>query len=253
MPYIDLRKQQNGWAMIETVCENFDKFTKKEIKRATLVNNLLSSSNGWAMIETVRENFNKFTKKEIERATLARKIQAQNGDLPDARFKKILMLGERDLTNCLVTAKDIDNACALYGPNISRLKGAVTRQPVQHTKTMGERLKIPGEFYWLHKFVTLTVDMMFVCRLPFLVTYSKRIRLTTAEFVPCCTAWKLDKFLMKVVKMYARGGSVVNLALMDMEFVKVVDLVGLLEINTTAAREHVAEIEQRIRVVKERT
>ena len=29
---------------------------------------------------------------------------------------------------------------------------------------------------------------------------------------------------------------------MDMEFVKIKDLVNLLEVNTTAAREHVAEI-----------
>ena len=58
---------------------------------------------------------------------------------------------------------------------------------------------------------------------------------------------------MKVVKMYSQGFFVVNLALMGMEFVKIVDLVGLLEVNTTAAREHVGEIERRIRVVKERT
>ena len=31
------------------------------------------------------------------------------------------------------------------------------------------------------------------------------------------------------------------------------ELVGLLEVNTAAAREHVAEIERRIRVVKKRT
>ena len=39
---------------------------------------------------------------------------------------------------------------------------------------------------------------------------------------------------------------------MDREFEKVRDLVPLVEVNTTAAREHVAVIEQKIRHVKER-
>ncbi|KAL7517610.1 hypothetical protein ACHAWF_000135, partial [Thalassiosira exigua] len=39
---------------------------------------------------------------------------------------------------------------------------------------------------------------------------------------------------------------------MDMEFNKMVDKVPLLEINTTAARKHVGDIELGIRVIKER-
>ena len=41
-------------------------------------------------------------------------------------------------------------------------------------------------------------------------------------------------------------------ALMDMEFVKVKELVPLLEVDTTATQEHVAVIEQKICHVKER-
>ena len=57
---------------------------------------------------------------------------------------------------------------------------------------------------------------------------------------------------MKVVYGSARGGLVVNLMLMDMEFEKVKDKLPLVEVNTTAAREHVPEIERRIRTIKER-
>ena len=39
---------------------------------------------------------------------------------------------------------------------------------------------------------------------------------------------------------------------MDREFEPVKDLVPIVEINTTAAREHVGLIERRIRVVKEK-
>ena len=57
---------------------------------------------------------------------------------------------------------------------------------------------------------------------------------------------------MKVVYGYARGGFVVNLMLMDMEFETVKDELPLVEVNTTAAREHVPEIERRIRTIEER-
>ena len=57
---------------------------------------------------------------------------------------------------------------------------------------------------------------------------------------------------MKVVYGYARGGFVVNLVLMDVEFEKFKDKLPLVEVNTTAAREHVPEIERRIRTIKER-
>ena len=40
--------------------------------------------------------------------------------------------------------------------------------------------------------------------------------------------------------------------MMDMEFKKLVDLLPNVVINTTAAQEHVGEIEQKIQVIKER-
>ena len=57
---------------------------------------------------------------------------------------------------------------------------------------------------------------------------------------------------MQVVYGYARGGFVVNLMLMDQDFEKIKDVLPLVEVNTTAAREHVPEIERHIRTIKER-
>ena len=57
---------------------------------------------------------------------------------------------------------------------------------------------------------------------------------------------------MKVVYGYARGSFVVNLMLMDMEFDKIRDVLPMVEVNTAAAREHVPEIERRIRTIKKR-
>ena len=52
--------------------------------------------------------------------------------------------------------------------------------------------------------------------------------------------------------LYARGDFIINLALVDKEFEAVKEHVSFLQINTTAAREHVGKIEQELRTVKER-
>ena len=58
---------------------------------------------------------------------------------------------------------------------------------------------------------------------------------------------------MNIVKLYTRGSFVIRLFLMDMEFEKIKDNVGLAEVNTTAARDHMGEIERHIHLVKERS
>ena len=42
-----------------------------------------------------------------------------------------------------------------------------------------------------------------------------------------------------------------NVVMMDIEFEEIANKIGNIEVNTTAVREHVGEIERRIRVVKE--
>ena len=94
---------------------------------------------------------------------------------------------------------------------------------------------------------------MFVNGIAFLVSFSRNIKLLTVEHVPNQTVGQLAKSIMKIVKLYAQGGFQVKVVLMDKEFDKIRDAVGHLEINTTAIRDHVAEIERQIQTVKERT
>ena len=66
-------------------------------------------------------------------------------------------------------------------------------------------------------------------------------------------AKQIGSSITKVVNLYARGGFVINIVLMDQEFDKIVDEVSKLEINTAAARENVGEIERAICTMKERS
>ena len=93
---------------------------------------------------------------------------------------------------------------------------------------------------------------MSVSGIPFLVTFSRKIKIITAKHVPSRTAQQLANSLTKIVNTYARGGFVIYLALMYMEFEKVREKLAIIEVNTTAAREHVPETERQIRLIKER-
>ena len=77
--------------------------------------------------------------------------------------------------------------------------------------------------------------------------------MNTDKFLPSSTAKQLSSSITKIVKIYARGGFVVCLVMMDIEFEKNKDKCNKLVVNTTVAREHVGEIMRAIRHIKDRT
>ena len=137
---------------------------------------------------------------------------------------------------------NIADALAIYGPPVYRLKGAKTRYKTHPRVGEGGGLENPRDFYRLKTFVNLTADVIFVSSIPFLVTFSRKIKIITTKYVPSRTAQQLANSLTKIVNTYARRGFVIDLSLMDMEFEKVRDKLAIIEVNTTAAREHVPEI-----------
>ncbi len=98
----------------------------------------------------------------------------------------------------------------------------------------------------------MAVDVMFVNGVPFLVSMARGLNLVTAEHMPTRTAKQLAAGIVCVMDLYSRGGFHVGTVLMDNEFEKLRNLVPILAVNTTAAKEHVPEVERRIRLIKER-
>ena len=93
---------------------------------------------------------------------------------------------------------------------------------------------------------------MFMNGLPFLVTSSRGLSLVTIEHLPSRTAKHLVQTLERVFRIYSSIGFIVQTAMMDMEFEKLKPLMPHVALNTTAAQEHIGEIDQKIRVIKER-
>ena len=61
----------------------------------------------------------------------------------------------------------------------------------------------------------------------------------------------LGSGLKKVLNLYRREGFIVRVVLMDIEFESLTDVLDLVQVNTTATREHIGEIERGIRFVKD--
>ncbi len=151
---------------------------------------------------------------------------------------------------CPITNSDIVNAHKIFGLDLANIRGKmVCRQP-EHVSM--EIVDIPQQILATQSNVTLSADVMFVNGVPFLVSSSRNINLTTIEYVPHCTASKLGLHLHRIIMVYARAGFTIQTILMDNEFDKVKDHVSHAILNTPAASEHVGDIERQIRVIKER-
>ena len=204
----------------------------------------------FVFIQTIRENMDGFTQREITEAHLARKAQSVLGHVSNGEMTK-LVSNASGITNLPFHAHAVANADSIYGKDLGGVRGKTVRMKPERAREDGV-VSIPKDLYNRNRFVTLTADIMFVNSAPFVVTYSRKIGFRTVEFIPNRTVATLINSFKKVINQYARGGYAVNLIMVDQEFEKLEGLLDSVEINTTASREHVGEIERSNRVVKER-
>ena len=199
-----------------------------------------------SFVQTVRGNMERFTKYEAEEVQKAREVQAMLGHPTDRDFLGMVRGGM--ISKCPVTANAVNNAHQIFGPDLAGIRGRTERRPPESVTT--DYVQIPRVIRERHQLVTLAVDVMFVNGVPFLVSVARGLNLVTAEFTPSRTAKKLALGITRMIDFYARGGFQVGTILMNNEFEKLQNLVPILAINTTAAKEHVPEVERKIRLIK---
>jgi hypothetical protein len=201
---------------------------------------------GCSFVQTVWRNMEGFTRREVEEAREARKVQAMIGHPTNCKF--LGMVCAKMITDCPITEQAIKNAHTIFGPNLAGVRGRTVWRPPNAVRT--DYVQIPWQLLDMHRLVTLMVDVM-VNGVPFLVSVACRLNLVTVEYIPLCTAKYLAKCIQRMMDLYSRGGFMVGMVLMDNEFKKLRNLVPILAINTTAAKEHVPEVERKIRLIKE--
>ena len=201
-------------------------------------------------MNTVEKNMEGFTDRQIEMASKARRLQHIMG-LPCIQDFKA-MVQNNMIKNCPITLQDIATAEQVYGKSVGVIKGKVTRQKPEPVIT--DYVEVPKRILDLNKEITLSADIMYVQGMPFFITVSRDLKLTTTELMSDKTQQTILNCITNIQSVYKNRGFEVKTLLMDREIIPVVDnlrAIGI-EPNPTSANEHVPEVERQIRIVKER-
>ena len=206
--------------------------------------------NGISMVQTVKENEELFTLRQVGKARKARELYEMIGRPSYRDFVGIIQ--NNLLLNARITVEDINHAEHIFGKDLGSIVGKTTRAKPQHVVT--DQVLIPPDIMIFHRNVILSADIMYIDRVPFLLTISRDIQFTTVERLVDKRTTSLEKGLLKVCGLYKRRGFVVKTCLADLEFESTRGILTKNQVilNTCAPSEHVPEIERRIRTVKER-
>ena len=198
-------------------------------------------------VDTVAAQSNKYTKRQLKAALAARNLENIIIRPRGRKFTDICLLHFKE--ECSITKEDFKTANDILGKNLGSLKGKTVHKKQKHVKT--NILPVPPDILKIHKEVTLGVDIMFVNKIPFLITISRNIHFGTVEELPNRKLQTVKEKLKNVINIYAHRGFNVSTILADGEFEPMRPWFPLL--NTCAENEHVPEIERFIRTIKNST
>ena len=203
----------------------------------------------WSLLSnvpTVADNASKYTKRAYKGAVEARRLQNIIMTPASRKYKEVILDYLRDSK---VTKADITAADHIFGPNLGALKGKTVHRPNPHVASGVDA--IPPDVIKMHRHLTLTVDIMFINRLPFLVTKTRALQFTTVEFMKNRQVATVHQMLQSVLNLYTNRGFVIDAIFADYEFEALRPWHP--NLNTAAADEHVPDIERQIRTIKDST
>ena len=211
----------------------------------------INGTSGTVLVTTVADNANNFSNADYSQAVLARKIQKMIGRPTTRAF--IHYLDNNLLPNCPVNRRDVLRAEQIFGPDIGSLKGkTVRRQPPRVEVT---EVTLPPTIHQHYQEVILGCDIMFVNKIPFLMSISRHLRFGTAQHIKNQQGATILNGIRAIHQIYLQRGFHIRNAFMDGQFEPLrghLAEMGII-LNTASNDEHVPEIERQIRTVKERT
>ena len=152
-----------------------------------------------------------------------------------------------------MTVEDVNVTLNIWGKSIVALKGKTTRR--KPNTVARDSVKIPKDLLKLHKKVFLTVDILFVNKIPFILTLSRKICFTVMNHLVNRMVPQIFVAFKEIYQYYMHCGFRITSVHSDREFAPLQALVASLPggpmINLESANKYVPEIERKIRVVKE--
>ena len=203
------------------------------------------------LVQTVQDNLKLFTKREIGQAHKAREMLARMG-YPSVR-DAIDMVSSG--ANFEVSGKDFQVADAIWGKDMASIKGKTTRRATNVANMEVKRFESQQQ-------QILSVDIMFIDKLPFLVGVATPLDLTLVKSLKSTDMTKPSRAAVAV-----REGLMYFLGILESQNFRtttlMVDGEGSIsklvtelhskgvEVDVTGAGGHVKVVERRIRVIKE--
>jgi hypothetical protein len=160
------------------------------------------NKNHLAFINTVSENKEGFTKRQIKSAELARTLYKNLSDPSMKDFKWVIQSNQ--IKDFPVTVQYIDVARKIWGKNIPALKGKTTRS--KSIPVSRDYVKVPMELMKLHKEVFLTTYIFFVNTIPFFLKLSRKICFTAVNHLADCTVPQIFKAFKEMYQYYLQCG-----------------------------------------------
>ena len=155
-------------------------------------------------------------------------------------------------TQCPVNRRDVLRAKQIFGPDVGALKGkTVRRQPPRVTV---DEVTLPPPIQQHYQDITLACDIMYVNKIPFLMSISRHIRFGTAQHIKNQQGMTIFNGIRAVHQIYLQRGFRIRNAFMDGQFEPLrgnLAELGIL-LNTASNDEHVPEIERQIQTVKKK-
>ena len=202
-----------------------------------------------AFIMTVEDMESLYSNCDGRNAKATRKLQWIIGQ-PNSQYLQHLIQNNL-LPGCDLTANDVKIADHLYGHALGSIK-------VKTVQSSSEQVKIPlssipPEIMSKYQCVILTVNEMFVNKIPFFITTSCDIKFNTIEMLGSQANKVFLASIKQDLKVYNAQGFKVDTILADGQFEPICgEITNLgIHLNTTSRDEHVPEVERCIYTLKE--
>jgi hypothetical protein len=153
------------------------------------------------------------------------------------------------IRNCPINKQHIEMAERIFCPNLGSLKGKTTYHAPPHV--VGHITLVSHDILTAHSNIHLTVNIMYINKLPFLITYSRLLRFATVEFLDNCQSPTLRRKLQSIFNLYHHRGFTITKLFADPEFEVLCPWFPCLD--TCSANNHIPDIEWFIRTMKDRS
>ena len=152
------------------------------------------------------------------------------------------------LVNCPITRHAIHVVQDIYSPNLSSLKGKTVHWSLPHLPSGVD--PIPPDVLERHPSVTIVMDILFTNNIPLLLSMSWGLKFMTIEALPNRQIKTIKDKVTTICTLYWDHSIGMESIFVDAEFEPLRP--DVLFLNMSDADDHQPDIEQAIRIVKDR-